>query len=894
MREFSFPAIILGVIIGALLAAANAFVGLKIGMTISASIPAAVMSLVIMRTLLKRKSILESNMVQTIGSAGESVAAGMIFTIPAIFIIQMDPAQNPAYLSMVIWGAIGGLLGVCFMVPLRHVLIVKEHGVLPYPEGVACAQVLESGERGGGSASAVIWGAIVGAVYYLFNGLGFFGETGRAPIKRFRTEFQLDSSPALLGIGYILGPRIAAYMLGGAVLSWFVLIPSMGFFGAEATTPIYPQMEKIIPNMSPSDLYESYIRYIGAGAVAIGGLISLFKSFPTIIASLWHVATGIFGRGGSSRARTEKDLPFSLVLLIIGGLGYAMWEIDQVGLNHIGVIAVVIFTFFFVTVSSRLVGLVGQSSNPVSGMTIATLLGTALVFKFFVLDQAIDPGAVDLMKLKVTCLSVGAIVCIAISVAGDTSQDLKTGFLLKATPYKQQMGEMIGVLTSVLAVSGVILLLNDTQGFVKDVNHPHPLLAPQANIMKILVEGVLGGNVPWTLILIGGAVAVIVEMLGLPALPFAVGMYLPLGLSTPIMVGGIVAWVVNRKKKTKKNENDLGVLAASGLVAGKGLMGVLLAVIAAIITAVFNSRWLNPLSGTEEPVTPVHLVPWIWSKIDAIPLRWGLSQAWWDALPMFPFAALVVWLWWCARKRPTVALPPTPTPTPRTPIEPIAPTTPPVVPPPSDEPKQDDEPQAIIDDQSKWAAPQVIQEETPPLTPSEDLVEEPAQQDEPEPIEEAEPATAPQEQEEENHDDDESLPPSAGYFGPPEPLTRSEVGEDEEAADETGDSDDEDSAEADIEPTAQHIDDEEESMADDSIVDDATTNDEITEDQAPSTDSDDQPSLDVMEPLSLEELERQTTLRRLREPSNPRHDDEDVSQDEDEPDGDNDSSGNAK
>jgi len=873
MREFSFPAIILGVVIGALLAAANAFVGLKVGMTISASIPAAVMSLLIMRSLLKRKSILESNMVQTIGSAGESVAAGMIFTIPAIFIIQMNPDKNPAYLAMVIWGCIGGLLGVCFMVPLRHVLIVKEHGVLPYPEGVACAQVLESGERGGGAASSVIWGAIVGAGYYLLNGLGFFGETGRTPIKRFRTEFQLDSSPALLGIGYILGPRISAYMLGGAVLSWFVLIPSIGFFGADATTPIYPQMKTLIPNMAPYDLYDSYIRYIGAGAVAIGGLISLFKSFPTILASLWHVATGIFGRGRSARARTEKDLPFSFILLIIAGLGYAMWESDHVGLNHVGVIAVVIFTFFFVTVSSRLVGLVGQSSNPISGMTIATLLGTALVFKYFVLDQALDPSAVDLMKLKVTCLSVGAIVCIAISVAGDTSQDLKTGFLVKATPYKQQMGEMIGVLTSVIAVAGVILLLNHTQGFVKDVNHPHPLLAPQANIMKILVEGVLGGNVPWTLIMIGGAVAVIVEMLGLPALPFAVGMYLPLGLSTPIMVGGIVAWLVNRKRKTAKNENDLGVLTASGLVAGKGVMGVLLAGVAALISWIWSSpRWENPLYGVEEPVTPAHFVPWIWHKIDAIPLRWGLSEYWWDALPMFPFAALVVWLWWRSRKRPTVTLPPTPTPSPKMPVGPKnPPTSPPVVGPTADGPTHGESALATRESESKWAPPQPTQKAAPPTSPSEDTTEMLKQGEKS--VAMKQPKTQASPKEAETHTPHESLPPSAGYFGPPEPLISHEVEED--AKDEERD----DSAKE------RHG----KNATDETSTSDSQENDDgkeaIKEDQASAADSDNQTSLDSMEPLSLEELERQTTLRRLREPQSPGEldEDENISQDKEQP-----------
>lgn len=680
MRESSLLAIILGIVIGGALAAANTFVGLKIGMTISASIPAAVVSMLIMRSLLKRGSILENNIVQTIGSAGESAAAGMIFTLPALFIMGNDPM----YAEMVIWGAIGGMLGVCFMVPLRNVLIVREHGKLAYPEGVACAEVLESGDRGGSAAKPVIWGAVLGGVYYLLNGLGFWKETATADIKRFRTEGQLDASPALLGVGYILGIRVAAYMLAGAILSWFVLIPGIGFFGAGVAGPVFPAKTGTIAGMKPWDIYDTYIRHVGAGAVAIGGLISLFKSFPTIVSSMWHVAASVFGSRRGKRDRTEKDFPMILLLLIIVGIGYAMWHFKQVRLDHYGVLAVLVFTFFFVTVSSRLVGIVGSSSNPVSGMTIATLLATALVYKFFVVDRQADMTEEAMTTLKVTCLSVGAIVCVAISVAGDCSQDLKTGFLVKATPYKQQIGEMIGVLTSVAVIAGVLILLNNTMGFEKTPEQPYPLLAPQANIMKILVEGVLGGNVPWTLIMMGGATAVIVEMLGLPALPFAVGMYLPLGLSTPIMVGGIIRWLVDRKRR-EKSDMDPGVLAASGLVAGKGLMGVALAGVLALISWIWsNPHWINPISGASEPVSYAHLAPWLWSKIGFIDFNWGLPESWWNALPVAPFLVLVIWLWWMARKRPAGGMPsaarpagPAPEPAPK----PTEPPSIPVVPP---------------------------------------------------------------------------------------------------------------------------------------------------------------------------------------------------------------------
>lgn len=693
MRELSWTAILLGVVIGAALAAANAFVGLKVGMTISASIPAAVMSLLILRVLLKRGTLLESNMVQTVGSAGESLTAGMIFTIPALFIM----GQKPAYLEMVIWGAIGGLLGVCFMVPLRRVLIVREHGVLPYPEGVACAEVLQSGERGGSGAVSVIWGAIVGAGFQLFTGLGVWPDKAVTPVpEQVKTQGSLAAEPALLGVGYILGVRIAAMMLAGGVLAWFVLIPGIGYFGANAEQLIAPSKEKTISAMSPGDIHDAYIRYIGAGAVAIGGLISLFKSFPTIASSIWHVATGFLKTGKRSGARTDKDLPFLLLLLILAGLGYVMWVRPEVKVGHWGAIAVLVFGFFFVTVSSRLVGLVGSSSNPASGMTIAALLGTALVFKFVFLKEGTEASDATLTSLRVACLSVGAIVCIAICIAGDCSQDLKTGFLLKATPWKQQVGEMIGVLTAVLAIAGVIMLLGQTHGFSKTDAHPNPLSAPQANIMKILVEGVLGGELPWVLIIMGGFIAIIVELLGLPALPFAVGLYLPLSLTTPIMVGGGVRWIVDLRKRS--TEHDPGVLTASGLVAGMGLMGVFLAGVTALISWGWNDpRWHDPLDKPDgpyvvvydqpeavedepvtpppdepseaepepqraqwksAPVTPHHLMPWIWERWAPGLMRWGLSRNWWNGIAIIPFALMTLWLWWMAMRRPKISLPP--------------------------------------------------------------------------------------------------------------------------------------------------------------------------------------------------------------------------------------------
>jgi putative OPT family oligopeptide transporter len=643
MRELSWLAVGIGVVVGAALAAANAYVGLKVGMSVNASIPAAVMGMLVMRALSRKDTLLESNIVQSVGSAGQSLAAGMIFTIPALFLLGYDPTMT----EMIIWGTIGGLLGVCFMVPLRRVLIVKEHGNLPYPEGLACAEVLQSGNRGGAAAMHVVRGAVAGAGFRLLTGLGFFPEYAASPVTRtIKTQLSLAAEPALLGVGYILGARIAAVMLAGACLAWFVLIPAIAFFGAGGAGAIFPSTTRSIADMSPAELHGQYIKYIGAGAVAVGGLFSLIKTAPTIGLSLTNVLSGLAIAGRRVRDRTDRDLPMWLLLLIVIGLGYAMWRLPHLRVDHIGAVAVLVFGFFFVTVSSRLVGIVGASSNPASGMTIAALLATCLAFRLFV-----DPSNHDPMMIKIACLSVGAIVCSAICIAGDIASDLKTGFLLRATPWKQQVGELIGVLTSVALIAGVILLLAKNQGFAPSPDHPHPLPAPQANIMRMLVDGVLDGNLPWELIIMGGAIAVILELLSMPCLPFAVGLYLPLSLTSPIMVGGVIRWIIERRGR-KQNDDDPGILTSSGLVAGNGLMGIgLVALIALTGWAFGDPRWLNPATGRDEPIGPVHLVPWLWAQFDPAAVYWGLSDTLWHALPILPFAVLSAWLGWSASRR---------------------------------------------------------------------------------------------------------------------------------------------------------------------------------------------------------------------------------------------------
>lgn len=636
MREFTWLSVGIGVVVGAALAAANAYVGLKVGMSVNASIPSAVMAILIMRAMSRRDTLLECNLVQTIGSAGQSLAAGMVFTIPALFLLGYDPSLS----EMVIWGSIGGLLGVCFMVPLRRVLIVREHATLPFPEGIACAEVLRSGERGSGAAWCVIRGAVVGAGFRLLTGLGFFPETAVTPtLSMIRTQASLAAEPALLGVGYILGLRVAATMLAGAVLAWFVIIPAIAFFGGTADAALFPAIGQRIAEMTPADIHAKYVKYLGAGAVTVAGMISLAKSAPTIVSSFWEVAVGVFRTGRGRGERTDRDVPMIVFLLVIVALGAAMWRLPQVRVDHIGALAVLVFGFFFVTVASRIVGIIGASSNPASGMTIAALLATCVAFRSFA-----SPAGVDPLMMKVACLSVGAIICSAICIAGDISQDLKTGYLVGATPWKQQIGEVIGILTSVGVIAGVILLLSKTPGFVESPEHPHPLPAPQANIMRILVDGVLEGNLPWALLIMGGAIAVVLELLGVTALPFAVGFYLPLSLTAALFCGGVVRRVTRAPKEAPR-EDDPGILTASGLVAGNGLMGIaLVGAITFISWALADPRWINPLSGREEPVAPTHLVPWIWSWFGPGAARWGLSAAWWHGCAVVPFAALTLWL----------------------------------------------------------------------------------------------------------------------------------------------------------------------------------------------------------------------------------------------------------
>ncbi|MCI1305668.1 MAG: oligopeptide transporter, OPT family [Lachnospiraceae bacterium] len=570
LPELTATSIILGIILAIVFGAANAYLGLRVGLTISASIPAAVISMGICRGLLRRDNILENNMVQTIGSAGESLAAGAIFTMPALFMWAKEGAvDNPSVATIAIIAMLGGTLGVLFMIPLRNALIVEEHGTLPYPEGTACSEVLLAGEEGGASARNVFAGLGIAAVYkFIADGLKVFPSEIAYDFKNYKgAGCGMDVLPSLVGVGFICGPKISSYMFGGGILAWFVLMPLIFVFGSALPDAVYPAT-KTISELGTSGLWSNYIRYIGAGAVACGGMISLIKSFPMIIRAFRKSMSALKNKQ-ETYTRTTKDLPMNIVLIVSAIIAVLLWLIPAVPVSLGGAILIVIFGFFFVTVSARMVGIVGSSNNPVSGMTIATLLITTIILKA---TGNIGTGGM------IAAITIGSVICIAAAIAGDVSQDLKTGYIVGATPWKQQLGEIFGVLASAVAIGFVMYILNAGYGFGSE-----ELPAPQAGMMKMIVEGVMSGNLPWSLVFVGVFIALIAELFGIPVLPFAVGMYLPIYTTTGIMVGGVIRLIIDRKKGTeteKKARANRGVLFASGMIAGEGLIGVLLAVFA--------------------------------------------------------------------------------------------------------------------------------------------------------------------------------------------------------------------------------------------------------------------------------------------------------------------------
>lgn len=571
--EITITSIVMGIILAVVFGAANAYLGLRVGMTVSASIPAAVIAMGVIRVIMRKNSILESNIVQTTGSAGESLAAGAIFTLPALFLWAAEGrVDKPSIVTITLIALLGGLLGVFFMVPLRNALIVKEHGVLPYPEGTACAEVLLAGEEGGSNASTVFAGMGFAALFkFIIDGLKVVASEVNLSIKGFAGQIGTQIYPAVMSVGYICGARISSYMFAGGILSWLVIIPLIVLFGSDIM--LYPgtvAIGEMFAKGGASAIWSSYIRYIGAGALAAGGIISLVKSLPLIVSTFAGAMKSMAGAKAAGNARTQQDISFKVVIVVIAILTLLVWLVPAIPVTLIGAVIVVVFGFFFAAVSSRMVGLVGSSNNPVSGMAIATLLVTTLILKF--------TGNEDIITDMCSAISIGSIICIVSAIAGDTSQDLKTGYLLGATPRKQQIGEIIGVIAAAFAIGGTLYLLDTAWGFGSE-----ELGAPQATLMKLIIEGVMDGNLPWTLVFIGVFIAVVVEVVGLPVLPFAIGIYLPVQLNACIMVGGLVRLALEKIKKSEEEKRAIvndGILFCSGMIAGEGLVGILLAVFA--------------------------------------------------------------------------------------------------------------------------------------------------------------------------------------------------------------------------------------------------------------------------------------------------------------------------
>jgi len=530
--------------------AANAYLGLRVGLTVSASIPAAVVSMGVMRFILKRDSPLENNMVQTIGSAGESLAAGAIFTMPALYLwSDAGVTAPPGFWSLTVIALAGGVLGALFMIPLRKPLIVDEDNTLVYPEGRACVEVIKAGTKGASGAKTVISGfglAIV--IKFLATQLKWIPEAVSLPLKAIRSEIGLEFSPALGAVGFIVGPKVSTLLFSGSVLGWIILIPLFCW--------LMPSASDLYAADGATGVWKTYIRYVGAGAIAAGGFISLLKSLPLFVRTFRDSLAGAKLKQNSDDISMRKVVIGIVATIVI----IAVLPVVPVGLG--GAALVALFGFFFAAVSARMVGFVGSSNNPVSGMTIATLVVSALVLK-----TCGVAGAAGM----VAAMSVGSIVCIVASMAGDTAQDLKTGYLLGATPWKQQIGEFIGATAAALAIVGVLLLLHKAWGFGSSA-----IPAPQATLMKVLVEGIMGGTLPWNLLFIGMGIALVLAVFRVPIMPFAIGLYLPIAMMSTIFLGGLARLFFDRRFVSRAND---GTLFAAGLIAGEGVCGLLIAVL---------------------------------------------------------------------------------------------------------------------------------------------------------------------------------------------------------------------------------------------------------------------------------------------------------------------------
>ena len=559
-KELTLTALVLGMLLAVVFGAANAYLGLRVGLTVSASVPAAVVSMAVLRFVLRRDSILENNMVQTIGSAGESLAAGAIFTIPALYLwAEERPAEfaAPELLSVTLIALAGGLLGVLLMVPLRRPLIVEDKS-LTYPEGLACADVLKAGEAGAKHARNVFAGlGVAAAIKAVTGGLKWIPESFLWPVRVVRGAVGIDLSPALIGVGYIVGPKVSALLFGGAMFGWMVLIPVL--------VATVPEAGAMWDAGNVKAIWRGYVRYVGAGAIAMGGFISLVRSMPIFIKAFRRPQGGTGGDRGAEDD-SGRDLPMKIVVGCVACVVAFIWLVPAVPVSFPGALLIALFGFFFATVSARMVGIVGSSNNPVSGMTIATLVVATLVLR--------ETGTVGAAGM-VAAIAIGSVVCIVAAIAGDTAQDLKTGRILGATPWKQQIGEIVGVCASALAIGGTLILLHRAWGFGSDA-----ISAPQATLMKVIVEGIMDGGLPWAPIAGGVLLAVVLALFRVQVMPVAIGMYLPVGLGVTMFVGGLVRWAVDRRRGgVPAGGEDPGTLLSAGLIAGEGLCGIALALL---------------------------------------------------------------------------------------------------------------------------------------------------------------------------------------------------------------------------------------------------------------------------------------------------------------------------
>lgn len=600
MPEMTFVSVLLGCLFAIIFSAANTYLGLKVGMTISAGIPAAILATALLKGIFKRNNILEANMVQSIAAMGESIAGGVIFTLPAIIIWGMDLKLA----TIVIATILGGLLGVFFVVPLRRYLIVEEHGRLIYPEGMAAAEVLVTGSSGGSGFKTVMAGLLSGGLYkFLSGGLALWMEEPEWVIKPMQgTIFGIDVLASLVGVGYIVGIEAAMFMFSGALVAWLGLIPLIKYVGAGLAQPLFPSAE-LISNMDAWTIWSKYIRYVGAGGVAAGGFISLGKSLPTIIRSFKSAMSGIGAKGGQT-TRTQKDIPMTWVIGAAILVFLLSWLLPWVNAGIIGSILVVLFSFFFAVVSARIVGIIGASNNPVSGMTIATLLFVTSILKL--------TGNVG-EKGMVTAIIAGGIVCIAISVAGGSGQSLKTTYIVGGTPKHVEIGMYIGIVVASSLVGLVVLMMDNIYGIGSKA-----IPAPQATLMSMVVKGVMTAQLPWAFVLVGAVFGVMCELMGIPVLAFALGLYLPIHLSAGIMVGGIIRLVVDKKFKNNetvlKEKTEKGILLSSGLVAGDAIMGIIIAIFAALkINIAFGKNFMPSITGNPGTAAIIMLLFAIWA-----------------------------------------------------------------------------------------------------------------------------------------------------------------------------------------------------------------------------------------------------------------------------------------